>query len=457
MTSYAKGDENLSDCPKSMPRSRKYWIEDYPEIRVSSSALLPLTNQLTLEGQSSDITIVITRADLSDDLLQPHEAAIPTYGRPYSEVVPTSTEASQEGVLDRPAKRRKTIEQSTTEDMFKDIVPDTTTESTDPAFQDKPEGSPKLVPFELHSDDSKSSRKREPQISVVRVSSTSSFPRTPRSSRKFTNLPHGDCGDGIPNPHDASDVQDKFWAQRRRLFSKFDMGIKMDSEGWFSVTPEVIAHHIARRVARDGPEGMVIMDAFCGVGGNAVAFASHPDIALVVCVDNNLERLKLTANNLGVYNIPPEKIVLIHEDACRTMRSYLNGALIDGVISSPALDEPRTLLSGFKCGGLELLPTKLDAIFLSPPWGGPEYLNLGPRQYTLSNIKLDQDTDGDDILCYATAAVGARQNVVCFLPRNTNGLSLARSAFLAGLRGCVEMEMNVINGKFKAISVYFCA
>ena len=42
----------------------------------------------------------------------------------------------------------------------------------------------------------------------------------------------------------------------------------MDEEGWYSVTPEAIATQIAERCRCD-----VVLDAFCGVGGNAIAFA----------------------------------------------------------------------------------------------------------------------------------------------------------------------------------------
>lgn len=37
------------------------------------------------------------------------------------------------------------------------------------------------------------------------------------------------------------------WAQRYRLFAKFDEGCEMDREGWYSVTPENIAVQIAER------------------------------------------------------------------------------------------------------------------------------------------------------------------------------------------------------------------
>lgn len=60
----------------------------------------------------------------------------------------------------------------------------------------------------------------------------------------------------------------KYWRQRYRLFSRFEEGIQMDEEGWFSVTPERIAKHHASRCA-----GGVIVDCFTGVGGNAIQFA----------------------------------------------------------------------------------------------------------------------------------------------------------------------------------------
>lgn len=52
----------------------------------------------------------------------------------------------------------------------------------------------------------------------------------------------------IPNPYPPSICHDKYWCQRRRLFSRFDMGVQLDSEGWFSVTPEIIADHVAQCV-----------------------------------------------------------------------------------------------------------------------------------------------------------------------------------------------------------------
>lgn len=60
------------------------------------------------------------------------------------------------------------------------------------------------------------------------------------------------------------------FSQRTRFFSLYDKppGCLLDEEGWFSVTPERIADQVAERCRCD-----VILDAFCGVGGNAIAFA----------------------------------------------------------------------------------------------------------------------------------------------------------------------------------------
>lgn len=67
---------------------------------------------------------------------------------------------------------------------------------------------------------------------------------------------------------DYSPVISKYWRQRYLLFSKYDDGIKMDEEGWFSATPECIAKHHAFRCGNG-----IIVDCFTGVGGNAIRFA----------------------------------------------------------------------------------------------------------------------------------------------------------------------------------------
>ena len=74
----------------------------------------------------------------------------------------------------------------------------------------------------------------------------------------------------------------KYWAQRYKLFSRFDDGIRLDDESWYSVTPERLAEHVALAM---GCRGAVVVDAFCGCGGNAIAFARAGARVLAVDID----------------------------------------------------------------------------------------------------------------------------------------------------------------------------
>jgi hypothetical protein len=300
-------------------------------------------------------------------------------------------------------------------------------------------------------------------------------------SNHYHHLPHGDNGDGVLNPYPTSSVPDKFWAQRKRLFSRYDMGIRIgggnedededDSpEMWYSVTPESIANHIAERMVKiifyqkksrrmveitpckekdsdncetreevdifaptnDEAErvsprqrkrnDIIILDLFCGCGGNSIAFArwnNHntrkddetghqehhqqqhdgddgyyagpPPRVKVIAVDNNLSRLKNAAHNASIYEVKREDIVFVHADAVEVLHQYRKGALrvtrsnVDGCISScgkAGSDEANIIdhsrygrCAGFALGGMDLLPENLDGIFLSPPWGGMSYGN----------------------------------------------------------------------------------
>jgi trimethylguanosine synthase len=142
---------------------------------------------------------------------------------------------------------------------------------------------------------------------------------------------NGDCGDGIVNPYDSKVVNDKYWAQRHRLFSRFDEGIQIDAEGWYSVTPELIANHIASQIVIPGSScetGLVVLDAFVGVGGNAIALARLPQVSKVICVDVDMKRLRMAANNCSVYGIATEKLVFVCGDAFDVFGAYSHGKLV---------------------------------------------------------------------------------------------------------------------------------
>ncbi|KAG0288147.1 Trimethylguanosine synthase [Linnemannia gamsii] len=169
----------------------------------------------------------------------------------------------------------------------------------------------------------------------------------------------------------------KYWAQRYRYFSLYDQGIQMDQEGWYSVTPEKIAAHIAERCASD-----VIIDAFCGVGGNTIQFALT--CHRVIAIDIDPIRLNCARHNARIYGV---------EDRIE-----------------------------FICGDyMTLLPRlKADVVFLSPPWGGPGYL-----AQDVFDIKRDIPMDGEHLFnetCKIT------KNIAYFLPRNSDPDQIGRLA-----------------------------
>ena len=122
-------------------------------------------------------------------------------------------------------------------------------------------------------------------------------------------------------------VEEKYWDQRYRLFSLYDRGVQMDSESWFSVTPECISELIADRCLEGAMRSYVrmiepnlstkyvgkkrkkkeekerehlmkcathvrvgrMLDLFCGCGGNSIPLARVCDH--LVAVDINPAKL----------------------------------------------------------------------------------------------------------------------------------------------------------------------
>ncbi|XP_035490132.2 trimethylguanosine synthase [Scophthalmus maximus] len=209
-------------------------------------------------------------------------------------------------------------------------------------------------------------------------------------------------------PADMADEPElaKYWAQRYRLFSRFDEGIRLDREGWFSVTPERIAEHIALRVQHSFCDSQLVIDAFCGVGGNAIQFALTGKRVLAVDIDP--VRLSLARHNATVYGVA---------------------------------DQIEFLQGDF----LQLAPRlRGDVVFLSPPWGGPDYLTA-----EVFDIRTMMEPDGFEIFRLAKLISG---NIVYFLPRNAD---MDQIASLAGPGGKVEVEQNLLNNKLKTVTAYF--
>eukprot|EP00210_Caulerpa_lentillifera_P003333 g3180.t1 len=208
----------------------------------------------------------------------------------------------------------------------------------------------------------------------------------------------------------------KYWLQRYSLFSRFDEGIAIDDEGWYSTTPECIAiHHAKKCVTYDYHQNRVILDGFCGVGGNVIQFAKNGHF--VIAIDIDPKRIELAKQNATVYGVQ-QNVDFIHGDFFQI---------------APALQP--------------------DVVYLSPPWGGPEYLqqNISPLSAqsglgshlsqaleVCSGIK--QGTPGESLV------------VMMFLPRTVDWVSLDCLVERSGLV-LREIEIMKVNGCIKGLTV----
>ncbi|KAG6909505.1 hypothetical protein DXG01_017062 [Tephrocybe rancida] len=246
------------------------------------------------------------------------------------------------------------------------------------------------------------------------------------------------------HPSEVPKDLQKYFAQRERYFSKYSVppGCLLDQEGWYSVTPELIADQIAERCRCD-----TILDAFCGVGGNAIAFAKT--CQRVIALDTSPVRLALARHNAQIYGVA-DRIEFILADYVTFAKAHAG---------LPHTQRNRNI----------------DIIFLSPPWGGPEYLSgLASASSDALTPVLEDDTPAEEHPSYSLASIQpihgtelfnlSRQitpNIAYYLPRNTRldeiGSLLEHPSTKASSNEAehVEVEEEWMGSKLKALTCYF--
>ncbi|KAL1546956.1 trimethylguanosine synthase-like isoform X4 [Salvia divinorum] len=198
----------------------------------------------------------------------------------------------------------------------------------------------------------------------------------------------------------------KYWLQRYLLFSRFDNGIKMDEEGWFSVTPEILAKHHAERCGRGS-----VVDLFTGVGGNAIQFAQWS--RHVIAIDIDPIKIDYARHNAALYGVG-ERI------------DFIKG---DSFSLAPKL--------------------KADVVFCSPPWGGPGYSKV--TKFDINTMLKPRD--GKSLF---DAGRRIAPKIVMFLPKNVDINQLAELSLSALPPWYLEVEKNYLNGILKTVTAYFC-
>lgn len=113
----------------------------------------------------------------------------------------------------------------------------------------------------------------------------------------------------------------------------------MTEDAWYGVTPEPIADKIAKHIAYGSPpEKKYIIDAFAGVGGNAIAFARNGRWDTVFAIEKDPKAMECAKHNAELYGVR-DKIVFIEGDCFEQIPKRFSG-------------------------------TTATVIFASPPWGG---------------------------------------------------------------------------------------
>lgn len=88
---------------------------------------------------------------------------------------------------------------------------------------------------------------------------------------------------------------------------------------------------------------------------------------------------------------------------------------------------------------------KADVVFLSPPWGGPQYMKV-------DTYNLEEHLQPVAASVMMEKARQISENIAIFIPRNSNTQQLTT---LAGPGGSVEIEQSFLDRKLIALTAYY--
>ncbi|KAA8910389.1 hypothetical protein TRICI_004187 [Trichomonascus ciferrii] len=196
-----------------------------------------------------------------------------------------------------------------------------------------------------------------------------------------------------------------YYYKRHTLFSKYDQGIQLNHEQWYSVTPESIARITAVQLRLRYPDCETVLDAFGGAGGNSIQFALHLPNKVYHC-ELDPETSRLATHNAKVYGVK-DKIEFINRDFY-------------------SLD-PNDI-------------KKVDHVFISLPWGGPSYLKL--EYWDLHDHGVFKAVDH---------ARKFSRNISLFLPKSSK---LDQVAELVDNNDSADVDYMFVRGYCKGICVY---
>ena len=171
----------------------------------------------------------------------------------------------------------------------------------------------------------------------------------------------------------------------------------------------------------------------------------HSNLHTVIAIDTSPTRLALARHNAVIYGVE-DRIEFVLADYLSFARTY--HTLPTQQASNTKPNSPHR---------------KIDVVFLSPPWGGPEYLSGLTKdkqpdpspadqhpEFSLSNV---QPIHGAELFKLSRRIT---KNIAYFLPRNTKLDEI--STLLSpeeSKNEMVEVEEEWMGSKLKALTCYF--
>ena len=199
----------------------------------------------------------------------------------------------------------------------------------------------------------------------------------------------------------------RYFNKRRFLFHRFDEGIALDEESWYSVIPESVSHYLSQRFKQCKVNK--IFEPFCGVGGIAIHLCDQ--FGEFVVNDLDTAKIKMLKHNLRVYGKGIRKDNILNRDF------------------------------------LEVEPFRTDALIICPPWGG-----IDTMAYSTGDLDELMFPKLSDILVHARKF---SENIMLQLPKQTNMLNLLKVVHQVGLKPVMSVEKIMTNGKCSQLFFYF--
>ncbi|KAJ1034098.1 hypothetical protein NDA18_000967 [Ustilago nuda] len=233
----------------------------------------------------------------------------------------------------------------------------------------------------------------------------------------------------------------KYWRHRFDLFSLYSSGCLLDEQSWYSITPESVAFRIAKRCATDH----IIIDLFAGAGGNAIQLAMT--CGKVIAVEIDEVKLRLARWNARVYGVE-ERIWFVRGDSMELLdrlEEWRSG-------KGKGKGKEGEVWNGLTAEDLEAV----EAVFLSPPWGGVNYASAAAvPTSTADSPAFAAATEGNEYSLSAIKPIHGRElfrrvssafrisNIAYYLPRNTSLVQLSELASLLPASDASERDEKV--------------